>query len=99
MSFQKRVENFICAHCGAEVAGTGYTNHCPRCLWSRHVDVHPGDRSAACLGMMEPTALEGSSPKYRILHRCEQCGFERVNDVQKEDSPEALLALVRRSSG
>ncbi|MBR6751902.1 MAG: RNHCP domain-containing protein, partial [Alphaproteobacteria bacterium] len=42
--FVKRVENFTCAHCGAEVFGNGYTNHCPKCLWSRHVDNNPGDR-------------------------------------------------------
>lgn len=24
----------MCEHCSAEVLGTGYTNHCPKCLWS-----------------------------------------------------------------
>ena len=26
--------------------GNGYTNHCPKCLWSKHVDINPGDRGA-----------------------------------------------------
>ena len=25
--------------------GNGYTNHCSQCLWSKHVDINPGDRS------------------------------------------------------
>jgi len=44
---------------------------------------------------MEPVLLEGSSPNYRILHRCTNCGFERVNAVQHEDSSEALVALAQ----
>lgn len=42
--FTKTVEDFICAHCGTHVRGNGYTNHCPECLWSKHVDNNPGDR-------------------------------------------------------
>ena len=29
----------------------------PICLWSRHLDVEPGDRSADCGGIMEPLAI------------------------------------------
>lgn len=95
MAFTKRVEDFTCEHCGAPVAGTGYTNHCPRCLWSKHVDVDPGDRAAACGGLMAPVALEGTSPDYVILHRCERCGFERRNKVQENDAEDALLSVAR----
>lgn len=94
-AFQKRVEDFVCAHCGLQVQGTGYTNHCPRCLWSKHVDIHPGDRAAECGGMMEPLRLEGSTPRYRIVHRCTVCGFERVNDVETNDESEAILRLAK----
>ncbi len=95
MSFTKRVENFTCEHCGNYVIGSGYTNHCPHCLWSKHVDIDPGDRAADCGGMMKPVGLEGTSPDYRIAHRCEVCGFARFNSVQKIDEPEAILALAR----
>jgi len=30
--FTKRVENFTCEICGTKVKGTGFTDHCPRCL-------------------------------------------------------------------
>ena len=56
--FQKTVEDFICEHCGNKVAGDGYTNHCPNCLWSKHVDVNPGDRAAICGGMMKAVKVE-----------------------------------------
>ena len=45
MSFTRKVEDFTCEHCGREVHGNGYTNHCPHCLHSKHVDVNPGDRA------------------------------------------------------
>ena len=94
--FQKRVEDFVCEHCGSHVTGNGFTNHCPHCLWSKHVDVNPGDRAAPCGGMMEPIALEGSTPKYRIVHRCKTCGLERRIAVGQNDDTEAVLALAKK---
>lgn len=94
--FQRTIEDFTCEHCGREVHGNGYTNHCPSCLWSKHVDNNPGDRMSKCGGMMEPIALEGSSPDYMIVQRCQLCGFERRNSVQPEDSEEAILRCVQR---
>ncbi len=93
--FQKRPENFPCQHCGAFIVGNGYTNHCPHCLWSRHVDKYPGDREESCGGMMAPVLLVGSSPNYRILHKCDICGFERINDMQADDSTDAIVALAK----
>ena len=96
MSFTRRKEDFTCENCGARVAGNGYTNHCPNCLWSKHVDVDPGDRAANCRGMMEPVAIEGSTPDYRIVHRCVRCRMIRRVDVSPGDNPEAILALSSR---
>lgn len=93
MSFVRNVEDFTCEHCGQAVKGTGYTNHCPKCLWSKHVDVEPGDRAERCGGMMEPTALEGGTPHYRIVHTCTFCGAVRRVDVASNDSPEAIVTL------
>lgn len=78
------------------VVGTGYTNHCPKCLWSKHVDVEPGDRGAVCGGMMKPVLLEGSTPTYVITHECVTCGFRRRNKVQEEDDGAAIVALASR---
>ncbi|HBA36904.1 TPA: hypothetical protein DCZ15_03455 [Candidatus Falkowbacteria bacterium] len=91
--FQRRRENFICRNCGASVQGNGYTNHCPVCLWSRHVDINPGDRRAACRGMMEPIGAEIKAQKYIIIHRCRQCGHEKKNKVAENDNPAVLSSL------
>ncbi len=92
--FQRRIEDFTCGHCGAHVKGDGYTNHCPRCLWSKHVDVAPGDRAAECGGMMKPVALEGSTGKYRIIHRCEKCGVTRPVSLAENDDMQAVLGIA-----
>jgi hypothetical protein len=98
MAFVRRKEDFVCDHCGARVEGSGYTNHCPKCLWSKHVDVDPGDRAETCGGMMEPIKLEGSTPHYRIVHRCTKCNVIRRVDVSGSDSPEALVALSGKTA-
>lgn len=92
--FQKRVENFTCEKCAAYVEGSGYTNHCPVCLWSKHVDINPGDRAQSCGGAMKPVALEGSSPRYVLLHRCERCGVERRNTLAGNDDMQAALCIA-----
>ncbi len=97
MSFQRRVEDFVCEHCGTFVHGDGYTNHCPECLWSKHVDISPGDRAESCGGMMEPVRIEGSTPLYRIVHKCTVCGIERRIDISRKDNMETLLAISARS--
>jgi len=96
MSFTKRVEDFICEHCGAAVYGNGYTNHCPKCLWSKHVDNDPGDRAATCGGLMEPIGVEGSTPQYRIVHRCIKCGKTTRVTTSPNDEEKALLALTQK---
>jgi hypothetical protein len=93
MSFTRKKEDFVCAHCGAQVTGTGYTNHCPKCLWSRHVDNDPGDRAATCGGMMEPIAIEGSTPNYRIVQKCLVCGKIARIGLSPSDDVESFLAL------
>jgi len=91
--FIKKIEDFTCGHCGAKVKGSGYTNHCPKCLWSRHVDVNPGDRAEVCGGMMEPVGLELKAGEYVLTHQCEKCGIERNNHVAQNDDINALTQL------
>lgn len=95
--FQKRAEDFTCSHCGFAVVGTGYTNHCPKCLWSKHVDVNPGDRLATCGGLMEPVRVEGTTPEYKIVHQCTVCGFTRRNMVSDLDNTEVLFLLAQKT--
>ncbi|HVU06521.1 MAG TPA: RNHCP domain-containing protein [Candidatus Paceibacterota bacterium] len=96
--FTRTIEDFTCEHCGAAVIGNGYTNHCPKCLWSKHVDRNPGDRLAACGGMMESVLAEKERSDYVITHRCAVCGFERRNKLQKGDDFDAFVAISKKSS-
>jgi len=91
--FQKTKENFVCQNCGFQVTGGGYTNHCPNCLWSKHVDINPGDRQAICQGMMEPVDIELKEKEYIILHRCVQCGLEKKNKASKDDNFDAIVQI------
>jgi len=94
--FTRTKEDFICARCGEPVVGTGYTNHCPACLWSRHVDINPGDRAEECRGMMEPVGLLIVGKKQRIKYRCTLCHAERTFDTANNDSANALIELSKR---
>jgi len=96
--FQKRKEDFVCEHCGTAVAGNGYTNHCPRCLYSKHVDIFPGDREESCGGLMEPVAYEKEQNQEKIFYRCLRCGKEGKNKVQGEDDFEAVLVVARKQA-
>lgn len=96
--FQKRAEDFICTQCGFEVTGNGYTNHCSRCLYSRHVDIHPGDRAAQCGGLMEPIGIEPFGKGWKILLRCLACRHERKNKVVETDEFSAVLALQQKAN-
>ncbi len=91
--FVRTKEDFTCDQCGTPVIGSGYTNHCPNCLWSKHVDENPGDRASLCGGAMEPISVAVSGGTYRILHQCKKCGFTRPQDSAKEDNMEQLIAL------
>ncbi len=71
----------------------GYTNHCPKCLSSLHVDINPGDRASTCKGVMFAVGYEIKNGAEFILHRCQKCGFERKNKVAPNDSRKALIAL------
>ena len=95
--FIKRPENFACGQCGLAVAGNGYTNHCPQCLYSRHVDIHPGDRAAECGGLMAPIALERHHGAERIIHRCLECHQQNPNRVAPNDDLAALSLLLLQS--
>lgn len=92
--FIRRIEDFNCAHCGAVVRGNGYTNHCPRCLWSRHVDNNPGDRAAECMGMMPPISAAPAGDHFIITHKCEKCGKTIHQKSSPDDDMDALIALT-----
>lgn len=83
----RSIENagFICLNCSKQVkklSNGGYRNHCPFCLYSLHMDNHPGDRANECHGLMVPTGLTYKSKKgWQLIHRCSKCGNQVANKV------------------
>jgi hypothetical protein len=92
---------FACDHCGGVVPGsapgTAHRNHCPRCLWSMHVDIRTGDRRSGCRGPMEPIAVwTRTGGEWAVLHRCRRCGLIRSNRVSGDDNELLLLSIALR---
>jgi len=105
---------FRCLNCSLmvsaehELSGVNNRNHCPNCLWSKHVDLNKaGDRKATCGARMQPIGLtvKHTGKKYgntaqgelMIIHHCSGCGKISINRVAADDSAGALLALYKRS--
>src|SRR4249920_1032589 len=77
--------SFRCGNCRLDVSyrapGTAHRNHCPNCLWSRHLDDdHPGDRDADCGSSMEPIAMSvRGDGEWVLVHRCVGCDEIHLN--------------------
>ncbi|OGY27534.1 MAG: hypothetical protein A3F33_01050 [Candidatus Woykebacteria bacterium RIFCSPHIGHO2_12_FULL_43_10] len=98
-NFIARNETFVCGNCTKSVEqikyGGSYRNHCPHCLYSKHVDGDvPGDRLSDCGGLMKPIGVfTRRSGEYVVVHKCEQCGFERYNRIAGDDDFELLTRI------
>lgn len=93
-------EEFVCENCGKQVPKLGYScrNHCPYCLYSKHVDINPGDRSEECHGLLQPIGLEiGSKKGYVIVFQCQKCGKITKNKAAEDDNMEKIIALSTRN--
>lgn len=97
-TFRRKIEDFACEHCEAAVTGDGFTNHCPKCLWSKHVDEYPGDREALCGGLMAPRAVRRAHGEEQVLHKCTRCGKEIWNRVQDDDDRDVLAKISAHES-
>jgi hypothetical protein len=101
MSRRKENTGFTCDNCDSEVlplTNGSCRNHCPFCLYSKHMDIRPGDRREMCGGMMKPVRLVYKPGKgYQIIHKCLKCGSERKNRIAEysiqPDEIEELLKL------
>ncbi len=91
--FQKRVEDFTCINCKKEIRGTGYTDHCPHCLYSIHVDINPGDRMAECKGVMVPVGVEKEKGRYIIYYQCLKCNYKKRVKIAEDDNLEKIISL------
>jgi len=106
--------DFRCGQCNNFVSaaqilsGVNNRNHCPYCLWSRHLDLFvAGDRLSACKGKMKPIGLtmKKSRNKYQIksrgelmlVHECVDCGDLSINRIAADDDPDSILEVFYAS--
>lgn len=93
--FTKKIEDFICEKCGKKVIGNGFTNHCPFCLWGKHIDISPGDRLSTCGSLMKPISLISQRGEYHIMHKCIKCGLMKKNRLGDKDNFEEALRIQK----
>ena len=88
-------ENFICENCNSSFKKLNYTarDHCPNCLYSKHVDINPGDRLNNCKGLLKPIGIEKFRDTHKIIYRCEKCGKIHKNIVAKDDNFDVIIDL------
>lgn len=112
-SYPQTFGDFKCAHCGHIVSsahwlsGVNNRNHCPYCLWSRHLDLYAaGDRLSACKAPMRPVALtcKRSRNKYAsgrgelmLIHHCMDCDDVSINRIAADDDANTILDVFKTS--
>ena len=95
--FTMKDENFICEYCGKEVIKLNYTarDHCPYCLYSKHVDIMPGDRENTCKGLLKPIKIEKFKNTYKIIYQCEKCKETHKNILANDDDMDLIIELSK----
>ena len=95
--FSKNDNSFICEHCKKEVLPLKYTSrdHCPNCLFSKHVDIMPGDRNNNCMGLMKPIGIEKYRDTYKIIYKCTRCGMLHKNIMATDDNMDKIIELSK----
>jgi hypothetical protein len=99
--------DFRCIHCHQIVSsahwlsGVNNRNHCPYCLWSRHLDLYEaGDRLSACKAGMQPVALTTKRRRNKyshvhgelmLVHLCTDCEDISINRIAADDDTQTLL--------
>ena len=95
--FSKNDKSFICENCNKEVNPLNYTSrdHCPYCLYSKHVDINPGDRLNTCKGLLKPIGIEKYKDTYKIIYKCQTCMQLHKNIVAIDDDFDKIIELSK----
>ena len=98
--FFKNDNEFVCENCGKLVGKLNYTtrDHCPYCLYSKHVDINPGDRANPCKGLLKPIGIEKYKDTYKILYKCEKCHELHKNVMANDDDMNMIIEISKNNS-
>lgn len=93
--FSMKDEEFICENCGKKVEKLNYTarDHCNNCLYSKHVDINPGDRKNTCKGLLKPIKIEKFKKTYKIIYQCTKCNMIHKNIIANDDNMDKIIEL------
>ena len=99
-NFTVKDEEFICEQCNKLVSKLNYTarDHCPYCLYSKHVDINPGDRQNTCLGLLKPIGIEKFKNTYKIIYKCTKCNKLHKNIMANDDDMNLIIKLSVQDS-
>ena len=104
MSRRKENSQFLCEQCGRHVlplSNGSYRNHCPFCLFSKHVDILPGDRASDCGGLMEPVGLTSiklqdmMEEKFDVLRR--SLGEKGYIPMLRYEKGEHIIYVIKKT--
>jgi hypothetical protein len=107
-------KGFECLHCHNYVSvetlisGVQNRNHCPYCLWSRHVDSRvAGDRLSACKAQMRPVGLtlkrvhkkynQEAQGELMLIHQCVVCSKVSINRIAADDDTQTVIEIFESS--
>jgi len=90
-------EEFICEYCNKKIEKLKYSarDHCNHCLYSKHVDIMPGDRANDCKGLLKPIGIEKFKNTYKIIYKCNKCGQLHKNIMADDDDFDKIIELSK----
>ena len=98
--FKMIKEKFICEYYRKKVSKLNYTarDHCPYCLYSKHVDIMHGDRKNECCGLLVPISVEKYKNTYKIVYKCNNCKQIHKNIIANDDNFDEILKIMQKPS-
>lgn len=96
--FNELDEEFICENCHKQVDKLKYSSrdHCNFCLYSKHVDINPGDRLNTCKGLLKPIGIEKHKDTFKIIYECEKCGNTHKNIMARDDNMDMIIEISKK---
>ncbi len=93
--FSSNDQEFICENCFKKVDKLLYSSrdHCPFCLYSKHVDINPGDRLNECKGLLKPIGITKYKDTYKIVYKCLKCGQIHKNIIANDDNYDEIIKI------
>ncbi len=92
---------FVCVNCGCEVPpqiDSSIRNHCPKCLYSLHVDIFPNDNANSCHALMRPIDAIENEGQLFLVHKCTFCDKSSKGRVVIDDNYEVVIKILNNKT-